>query len=201
MILSVARSVQQDIELELPHHWRELPPAPVLGSHDWIFEIVEETAWPAQQREALAVSIEECAQFALAHVEQDRSWIAIIDPRVGLVRAIASIVTIELTDERVADLVGFTTPDMPLLGAHLWSTQRSQERLAGHPSTVVHDIAAYNFDEGGPVIAERYVGTVVPDTGTTAVQLEILAEDLSSFDDIVATGNGVLDGLRLVDAA
>ncbi|CAN5346712.1 hypothetical protein BH11ACT2_BH11ACT2_02610 [soil metagenome] len=47
------------------------------------------------------------------------------------------------------------------------------------------------------MLSERYIGTVFPDSGSAALQLEILAENTAVFDDIVASGNALLDGLRL----
>jgi len=197
---SVILTVQQKFELDLPALWRELPPAHLLASDAWRFEWVDELRVPVEHKEALLDSLRYSSLFAMDKTTPGRSWVAVIDPALGVVRALASIVTIELTDVAFPDFWRLGVPDFPVDGVEPWTSQRFEVELAGHPAIVVHDIGAYTFDLNGAVIAERYVGTVFPDAGSTVVQLEILAEDLEAFDDIVAVGNAVLDGLRFAAA-
>ena len=192
-------TVQQKYELDLPALWRELPPASVMENDGWIFEWVDEMTISVECKEDLLESLGYAASFAMGKMTPGRSWVAIIDPARGLVRAMASIVTIDLSDDFFPEYYTVSTPALPVEGAVSWNAQTTDATLAGHPAVVVHEVAAYNFDEDGPVISERYVGTVFPDTSNTVVQLEILAEDLESFADIVATGNAVLGGLRFAD--
>jgi hypothetical protein len=192
-------TVQQRFELELPSLWRELPPASVLASDDWRFEWVDELSVDVERKEELLDSLFYAAAFVLDKMDDGRSWVAIIDPRLGIVRAMASITTLELTEDAFPAYYELAVPEMPLLGAIIWSSQNSEATLAGEPAIVLHEIGAYNFEENGATMSERYVGTVFPDSGSTAVQLEILAEDLGAFADIVASGNALLGGLRFAE--
>jgi hypothetical protein len=192
----VILTVHQRYELELPTLWRELPPSSVLESDGWRFEWVDELSVTVDRKETLLESLYYAASFVLNKMDDGRSWVAIIDPVRGLVRAMASIATIPLTDDSVYGYLDVASPDLPLRGAIVWNTQNTEANLGGHPAIVLHEFGAYNFEENGASISERYVGTVFPDAGNTAVQLEILSEDTSAFADIVAAGNAVLDGLR-----
>jgi hypothetical protein len=195
-VVSVILTVHQRYELELPTLWRELPPTSVLASDGWRFEWVDELSVTVDRKETLLESLSYAAAFVMDKMDDGRSWVAIIDPVLGLVRATASIATIPLTDDSVYGYLDVAAPRLPLSGAIVWNTQNTEATLGGHPAIVLHELGAYNFEENGASISERYVGTVFPDAGNTAVQLEILAEDTTVFADIVAAGNAVLDGLR-----
>jgi len=192
-------TVHQRYELELPPLWRELPPPSVLTSDGWRFEWVDELSVHVDRKETLLESLFYAAAFVIAKMDDDRSWVAIIDPALGIVRAMASISTISLTGDSVRAYLDVAAPALPLTGGIVWSAQNTEATLAGHPALVLHEFGAFNFEENGARISERYVGTVFPDSGNTAVQLEILAEDTEAFGDIVAAGNAVLDGLRFAD--
>jgi len=188
-------TVQQRFELDLPTNWRELPPASVMATSEWLFEWTDEAPIMADRKGALAKSLADAAAFALEKMNRSRTWVAIIDPNLGLVRAMASITTIELSDDIFPYYSVIASPEIPVDGAISWVNTDSDAVLAGEPAIIVHGIGAYPSADGA-VMAERYVGTLFPDAGSTAVQLEILAEDLESFRDIVASGNAVLAGLR-----
>jgi hypothetical protein len=189
-------TVHQRFELDLPTLWREFPPTSVLASDGWRFEWVDEISVPVECKEGLLESLRYAAEFVLEKMDDNRSWVAVIDPELGIVRAVASLVTIALRDDVFPDYHVVAVPEVPVLGAIAWHGQNTEETLGGHPAIVLHEVGAYNFEENGAVISERYVGTVFPDAGDTAIQLEILAEDIAAFADIVATGNAILEGLR-----
>ena len=189
-------TVHQRFELDLPMQWRELPPAGVLTSDEWRFEWVDELHVTVERKEELLESLHYAAAFVLDKMDDGRAWVAVIDPQLGVVRAMASLRTIPLTDDAFPHYHELAVPEMPLLGAIIWHSQNTEATLAGHPSIVLHELGAYNFEENGAMISERYVGTVFPDASDSAIQLEILAEDVAAFSDLVATGNAVLDGLR-----
>lgn len=190
-------TVQQRFELELPRLWRELPPASVLAFDEWRYEWVDELDVAFERKENLLESLLYAASFAMDKMIDGRSWVAVIDPESATVTAVASLTTINLTDDSVESYTQLAGPEMPLQGGIVWSSQTTEATLAGHPGIVLHEIGAYNFEENGATLSERYVGTVFPDAGGTAVQLEILAEDTAAFGDIVASGNALLDGLRV----
>ena len=81
-------TVHQRYELELPPLWRELPPPSVLTSDGWRFEWVDELSVHVDRKETLLESLFYAAAFVIAKMDDDRSWVAIIDPALGIVRAI-----------------------------------------------------------------------------------------------------------------
>jgi hypothetical protein len=122
-------------------------------------------------------------------MNQERVWVVITDPDFPLyVSAIASIDTIVLVDGLVP------VPLLPVDGGVLLADVTSAATLGGLPASVVYQLGAYDF-EPGTRLTERYVGTVITPGATEGVQLDILADELWSFDDIVAAGNAVLDGI------
>ena len=189
-------TVHQRFELDLPATWRELPPASVLASDEWRFEWVDELLVSVERKEELLESLFYAAVFVMDKMDDGRSWVAVINPELGIVRAMASVITIPLTDDTFPHYHELAVPELPLHGAIIWHSQNTEATLGGNPSIVLHELGAYNFDDNGPMISERYVGTVFPDASDSAIQLEILAEDVAAFTDLVATGNAVLDGLR-----
>jgi hypothetical protein len=206
-------TLEQKFDVELPTGWYELPPAHVLALGHWIYEWVEEIATP-ERKENLIRALGETADFVLANLSENRSWVAIMDPiDSGRVRAVASVAT--LAPGEAADSI--TNPELPIVGAVSWFSERYEQTIANFPAIVIHDIAVYPSLSGdsdvaeryvGTVypslsgdsdVAERYVGTVYPNSDGSVVQLEILAEDIGVFDDIIVLGNSVLDGLRTAD--
>ena len=189
-------TLQQKFEVELPAGWRELPPAHVLAVGDWIFEWVEEIGTIPELKPNLIRALGETADFVLANLSEDRSWVAVIDSAdPSRVRGVASIVALSVDEasERIS------SPKVPVVGSVVWVSERFETTIANFPAVVLHNVGVNNA-AGIPELAERYVGTVFSGD-SLVVQLEILAEDLDVFSDIVALGSSVLAGLRFVDEA
>jgi hypothetical protein len=186
-------TLEQKFEVELPTGWRELPPAHVLAVGDWIFEWVEEIGVRPDLKPNLIRALGETADFVLANLSENRSWVAVLDPSdYSRVRGVASVVALPASE--AADSI--TAPAVPIHAVN-WMSEQFDTTIAGSPAVVLHDIAVHE-SLVGPELAERFVGTVFSGD-SSVVQLEILAEDLDVFRDIVALGTTVLAGLRFVD--
>lgn len=187
-------TLRQKFDLELPTGWRELPPAHVLAVGHWIFEWVEELGTAPELKADLIRSLGEAANFVLANLSDDRSWVAILDPSTrGRVVAVASIDAMPRV--RADDTA------IPVGGVVVWRTDIHECTIAGHDAVVQHNLGVYTDNLGDPTLAERYVGTVYPEDSDDAVRLDILAESIDVFGDIVAHGNRVLDGLAFATEA
>lgn len=197
MIVEVARRVA----LELPTGWRELPPPAVLATGAWICEWVEESKAPVECRADLADSLAVAADFVLMRSDDERAWILMTDPTDSVVIGLASVAVQHPVSAAIeAEAERFVEAPITVETASLWARLSAPTTLAGFPASVAHDIVQVEYP-AGLRITERYVGTVFPDAGIGAVQLEIDAGSLDAFDDIVAFGDAVLGTLMLVDEA
>jgi hypothetical protein len=194
--------VEQDIELELPGNWRELPPTAVLASKSWICEWVEETSLSLEARVELVEGLAQAADFVLARgADDDHTWILILDPCTpSRVRGLAMIRSQDAADAALeSNAAIFASAPLLLETASSWAGSTELATFGSYPSTVLHEFLRIDLP-AGPVVTERYVGTVFPDRVVSALQLEIAGEGLQSFDDIVAVGNAVLGSIRVVDS-
>jgi hypothetical protein len=183
----VILSVQQ-VELELPAGWYEMPPTNVLESSDWLFEWVESSGIPQHSRADYALALAHAGELVHAAFEADRQWIAITSR--GTLVALASMVA--RRPELISSVPDFRVPDV-----RLWDRDLTYAQTVCGARISVHEFAVADMG-AGPTVGERYVGTVYPTSADLAVQLEIVTDNLAAFDDMVAAGDMALAGIRLV---
>ena len=185
-------TVEESVELVLPAGWRELPPARVMQTDDWMWEWVECTEVACDRRETFTRSLAALSRFARDAADDGRTWIVLSGAAVGT--AAVGVAAIRLIDPAHAEVEReFLIPDV-----HSWSRTRSRGRVPFGEVYSMQDIivAPVPGTEGESVLTERYIGSVTSDHAALCVQLEIFAPSVDAFGDIIAVGEAALAGLR-----
>lgn len=184
-------TVEEAVELVLPAGWRELPPAHVMATDDWMWEWVECTEVACDKRETFTRSLVTLSRIARAASGGGRTWILLSGPALGT--AAAGLAAISLVEPTEAD----TVPDFLVPGGVGWWRSESATRVPFGDVAEVHDILVSPLpgtDES--LVVERYIGTVTSSSSHLKVRLEMFSPSVDAFGDIVAAGESALDGLR-----
>lgn len=189
-------------EFQIPATWVPIPSPDAPNASSWVEEWIATVAVPAAAIDSFAAELRGVAAFVAAQPPLAKDWFAIVDP-VGIngVRAIASTVAFDSRGSSAPDVAesaraASTSGDK----IELWSREVQELELDGRAVVTIHDMIVASSGESAD-LSERFVGMVFGSKERLVVQLEIQTPDLATFDDIVATGIGLLDSLTLGEKA
>jgi hypothetical protein len=182
-------TLEESVELDLLPGWRELPPARVLATDDWMWEWVECTEVACDRRERFTAALGRASQFVREVGASERLWMIVSDPSGPPERmAVAAVSVVSRDDVAVV-------PESLIDGLHVFAREERSLALPVGELHSIHDLVVVP-DRGIPILGERYVGWLTREEHQPIVRLELLCGSVDAFTDLLALGESALVGTR-----
>ncbi len=194
------------IRVTLPPGWYRMPRG---TKSSWIDEIVAAADRADVPELALRRSLEAAAAAATAQARPHRIHLMYLgDPPAAAVLAWASVDVFARGGGDAAwyaAQVRAAEPEAPDDPVAVWHREVEEREVGGAPAVMVHDLLT-DAEPDGRVAHQRVLVALFPDTAGGAgriVQVQLSTPNLALFDDVVAAGVALAEGVDIAaeDAA
>lgn len=184
-----------------PAGWLMLPAVDRFDEPGWIDELVEPLGLAIAARMRLEADLEKEASLARAqNLPLRRRWVFLPDGDAGAVFAVMNLDLIHGSGINQASLLEGMRSAPAVEGASSWEDSYEAVELAGRPAVSGRQLLIVEAGDGEQYVNEVYRAAIVTPAQGTVMRVVISTPDIALFDDIVAYGDELVNGISFTPA-